>query len=204
MKLHTTGTKIRNEKGEKVLLRGVNCAGLEWDAGNESVLRSALLAADEWGANIIRLPVSQDRWFGWCPEQKDPDSAERYRAFVDLIVGALAERGCYLILDLHWNDRGGQERPERTAENAGQKLRSVLGERRGAVQGLWKRPLWPVQRAARRGLEDLARRRSSHRSGQHGLGGCRDADAAPDGAGNRCGKSLRTRRSRLGLRLANY
>ena len=96
MKLHTTGTKIQNERGEEVLLRGVNCAGLEWDAGNGSVLRAACLAADEWGANIIRLPVSQDRWFGWCPEQKEPDGAERYRALVDRIIRELAERGCCL------------------------------------------------------------------------------------------------------------
>ncbi len=36
MKLHTAGTKTRIENSEEVLLRGVNSAGLEWDAGNES------------------------------------------------------------------------------------------------------------------------------------------------------------------------
>ena len=117
MKLYVRGTKICDERGEEVLLRGVNCAGLEWDSGNESVLRAALLAADEWGANIIRLPVSQDRWFGWCPEQKEPDGAERYRTLVDRIAGELAERGCCLILDLHWNDRG-----DRTFRSGQQKM----------------------------------------------------------------------------------
>ena len=132
MKLHTTGTKIQNERGEEVLLRGVNCAGLEWDAGNGSVLRAACLAADEWGANIIRLPVSQDRWFGWCPEQKEPDGAERYRALVDRIIRELAERGCCLILDLHWNDRG--DRAVRSGQQKMPDRNSVLFWRDAAAR----------------------------------------------------------------------
>ncbi len=106
MKLHTIGTKIYDEKGNEVRLLGVNCAGLEWDSENKTVLPSVLLAADEWKANIIRLPVSQDRWFGWCPEQKNKDAAERYRSLVDMIIRELEKRGAYLLLDLHWSDRG--------------------------------------------------------------------------------------------------
>ncbi len=71
MKLHIEGNRILNKAGEEILLRGVNCAGLEWDAGNTTVLPAVLLAVDEWNANIIRLPVSQDRWFGWSPAQKN-------------------------------------------------------------------------------------------------------------------------------------
>ena len=107
MKLHTLGTKIYTEANEEILLRGVNCAGLEWDAGNTAVLPAALLAVKEWHANLIRLPVSQDRWFGWSPEQKSGRAAqESYRETVDSIVRELAARGCYLLLDLHWSDRG--------------------------------------------------------------------------------------------------
>ena len=106
MKLRTTGTKIVNETGKEVRLCGVNCAGLEWDAGNESVLPAVLLAADEWKANIIRLPVSQYRWFGRCPEQKGKDDADRYRLLVDTVIRELEKRGAYLLLDLHWSDRG--------------------------------------------------------------------------------------------------
>ncbi len=107
MKLHTVGNRICNEAGEEILLRGVNCAGLEWDAGNSTVLPAVLKAADEWNAGIIRLPVSQDRWFGWSPEQKSGRiTQERYRGTVDTIVKELASRGKYMILDLHWSDRG--------------------------------------------------------------------------------------------------
>ena len=109
LRLHTEGNGIFKENGEPVLLRGVNCAGLEWDAGNDRVLPAVLLAADTWNANIIRLPVSQDRWFGYAKEQNDGSgrcSKESYRAVVDEIVRALAARGKYLLLDLHWSDRG--------------------------------------------------------------------------------------------------
>lgn len=106
MKLRTFGTKVFDETGAEVCLRGVNCAGLEWDSANSAVLPAVLLAADEWKSNIIRLPVSQDRWFGWCPEQKDEDSAGRYRSLVDTIIRELEKRNVYLLLDLHWSDRG--------------------------------------------------------------------------------------------------
>ena len=116
-KLHTLGRKIFDDSGKEIRLLGVNCAGLEWDSKNQTVLPSVLLAADEWKANIIRLPVSQDRWFGWCPEQSDPGSAEQYRAAVDRIARELADRGCYMILDLHWNDRG-----DKTVRSGQQKM----------------------------------------------------------------------------------
>lgn len=125
MDLRTIGTKIVNETGKEVRLCGVNCAGLEWDAGNESVLPAVLLAADEWKANIIRLPVSQDRWFGWCPEQQTGRaSAESYRGIVDTVVRELAKRGCCLLLDLHWSDRA--DRNERSSQQIMPDRNSVL------------------------------------------------------------------------------
>ncbi|MBO6053595.1 MAG: cellulase family glycosylhydrolase [Clostridia bacterium] len=125
MNLHTIGTKIVNESGKEVRLCGVNCAGLEWDAGNETVLPALLLAADEWKANIIRLPVSQDRWFGWGPEQiSGRVSPGRCRELVDIAVRELAERDCCLILDLHWSDRG--DRNEKSGQQIMPDRNSVL------------------------------------------------------------------------------
>jgi len=107
MKLHTEGNRIKNEAGETILLRGVNCAGLEWDAANAAVLPAVRRAIGDWHANVIRLPVSQDRWFGFSPEQKaGRATAESYREIVDAIVRETAERGAWLLLDLHWSDCG--------------------------------------------------------------------------------------------------
>ena len=47
MKLHTEGNRIKNDAGETILLRGVNCAGLEWDAANTAVLPAVRRAVAE-------------------------------------------------------------------------------------------------------------------------------------------------------------
>ena len=60
------------------------------------------VAVADWHANIVRLPMSEDRWFGKAPEQKDDGKA--YRALIKEAVDYCAANGCYILLDLHWND----------------------------------------------------------------------------------------------------
>jgi hypothetical protein len=103
--LKVEGTRILNSKDEPVLLRGVNVPSLEWTNDPEgSILKSINAAIRDWHANIIRLPLSQDRWFGKTPEQGDGGAA--YRALVAGVVDTCATQGCYIILDLHWSDCG--------------------------------------------------------------------------------------------------
>ncbi|HEV2692616.1 MAG TPA: cellulase family glycosylhydrolase [Verrucomicrobiae bacterium] len=101
--LHVAGTKILNSRGEPVLLRGVNAASMEWTSdGQGHILNTVNLAIHEWHVNIIRLPLSQDRWFGRAPEQRD--GGKSYRRLVRQIVDTCATNQCYIILDLHWSD----------------------------------------------------------------------------------------------------
>jgi len=103
--LKVVGTQILNSRNEPVLLRGVNCASLEWTSdGQGHILQSVQVAIDDWHVNHIRLPLTQDRWFGKAPEQKDEGKA--YRALVKEVVDLCASKGCYIILDLHWSDVG--------------------------------------------------------------------------------------------------
>jgi len=107
MMLHVEKNLVKNSKGEIVRLLGVNRAGLEWDANDDRIITSIQQACDDWKANIIRLPVSQDRWLGYGPEQKETDpDGKKYRELVDKIVDELYRREKYLILDLHWNNCG--------------------------------------------------------------------------------------------------
>ncbi|HEY0076866.1 MAG TPA: cellulase family glycosylhydrolase [Abditibacteriaceae bacterium] len=94
--LHVAGNKVLNKDGKEVWLQGVNIVSLEWNPQGERVLRSALVAIDEWKANVIRLPLKDDYWFG----KKGNDGAA-YRALVDSFVNLVANRGAYVILDLH-------------------------------------------------------------------------------------------------------
>jgi hypothetical protein len=88
--------------GKRVHLRGVNVCGMEWNGHGENVARSVPIAYDDWHANIVRLPLCQDRWFGKTDDS--PDGGAPYRAIVDQVVQEAGERSKYVLLDLHWSD----------------------------------------------------------------------------------------------------
>ncbi len=101
--LKVEGNQILNSRSQPVLLRGVNTACLEWSSDGEGhILETVRVAIDDWNCNVIRLPLSQDRWFGKAPEQNDQGKA--YRALVKEVVDLCSSKGCYIILDLHWSD----------------------------------------------------------------------------------------------------
>src|SRR5690242_15139300 len=78
-------THLVNSRNERVRLRGVNAASLEWTSDGEGhILETVRVAIRDWHANVIRLPLSQDRWFGKAPEQHDEGQA--YRALVKQVV----------------------------------------------------------------------------------------------------------------------
>jgi endoglucanase len=105
MPLKVVGTQVLNGKNQRVRLRGVNAACMEWTSNGEGhILDTVKTAIQDWHVNIIRLPLAQDRWFGKAPEQTDEGVA--YRALVRQVVDTCAGRGCYLLLDLHWSDAG--------------------------------------------------------------------------------------------------
>ena len=102
--LHTDGRWIVNGDGEKMILRGVNIASLEWTAAGEHMLQSIDSAVTGWHANLVRIPLSQDRWFGKTSEQRD--EGRSYQLLVDRLVESCTEKGCYILLELHWSDAG--------------------------------------------------------------------------------------------------
>lgn len=100
--LHIAGTQIRDNQGQVVRLQGVNVPSMEWTNTGDNVLRSVRVAADLWHANLIRLPLCQDRWFGQAAGQTDGGAT--YRMLVDDVVQTLSSRNKYVLLDLHWSD----------------------------------------------------------------------------------------------------
>jgi len=97
--LHVTGNQILRPDGTPVWLQGVNVVSLEFRVQGEHVLRAAQLAVDEWKSNIVRLPVKEEYWFGRHRDQKDGGAA--YRELVDAAINIIANRGAYVLLDLH-------------------------------------------------------------------------------------------------------
>jgi endoglucanase len=102
--LKVAGNQLQTPNGKVVRLQGVNIASLEWTARGDHVLQSVGVAIDQWGANAIRLPLSQDRWLGRAKEQSDGGAA--YRKLIAQSVAAAAAKRCYMILDLHWSNAG--------------------------------------------------------------------------------------------------
>lgn len=97
--LRVVGNQLQTADGKAVWLQGVNVPSLEWSNSGEQVLRSIVVATEEWKANAIRLPVEDHRWFGRAEGQKDGGAA--YRQLVADAIEAASTRGAYVILDLH-------------------------------------------------------------------------------------------------------
>ena len=117
--LHVDGNKIYNERGDEVRLVGVNICSLEWKSAGDNVQASAYEVFANWNCNTVRLPLSQDYWFGKISNWSTPnptDGGVAYRQTVDDVVEIALSFGKYVELDLHWSNAGVW------GENSGQHL----------------------------------------------------------------------------------
>ena len=97
--LRVVGNRLRDAAGNEVWLQGVNAGGMESVPNTDQIVKSVVVAIDEWKSNCVRLPVNETFWFGTSPYQSDGGAA--YRAAVDKIVRLAANRGAYVAIDLH-------------------------------------------------------------------------------------------------------
>ncbi len=88
---------VAKADGREVHLQGVALPGLEWSPAGENTLKSVDAAFDDWRANVIRLPVHSDFWFG----RRNGDREAAYRKLVDEVVGRVQRKGGYVVIDLH-------------------------------------------------------------------------------------------------------
>jgi len=93
------GNRLVDHAGNEVWLQGMNAGGLDGIPSDEQPLRSVVTGIEEWGANCVRLPVKEHFWFGEGPHQND--GGKGYRELVDRAVTLAANRGAYLVIDLH-------------------------------------------------------------------------------------------------------
>ncbi len=97
--LKVAGNRLHDPDGNEVWLQGVNAGGLETLPHDTQMIKSTVVAIDEWKANCVRLPIKDSFWYGRSPYQKD--GGEGYRAIIDQIVTLAANRGAYVVIDLH-------------------------------------------------------------------------------------------------------
>ena len=94
--LRVEGRWFIDEQGKKTVVRGVNIASLEWTSSGENMTRSLGVAVDDWKANLVRIPLCQDRWFGKTADKQDGGYA--YRSIVAELVRLADQRSCYILL----------------------------------------------------------------------------------------------------------
>jgi len=92
------GKILSANSGCTVRLKGVDVDSLEYNStGDNVILNTVAEAVTAWNANVIRLPLSQDYWFG-CGS-----NISNYQALVDGIVNFCLSNNAYVLLDLHWS-----------------------------------------------------------------------------------------------------
>ncbi len=97
--LRTKGNRLVDPEGREVWLQGLNAGGLETLPHDVQPIKSTLVGIEKWKANAVRLPLKEEFWLGRSPMVTDGGAA--YRDHVDRCVMIAANRGAYLILDLH-------------------------------------------------------------------------------------------------------
>jgi len=97
--IHVSGNRLVNPDGAEVWLQGVAIPGLEIVPEGHGAVHSAIVAVEDWQANVVRLAIKDSFWYGRGKGQTDGGLA--YRAKVDAVVNAAANRGAYIALDHH-------------------------------------------------------------------------------------------------------
>ena len=94
------GNRLVDTDGKEVWLQGVNAGGMETIPNGDQQVKSTVVAIDQWHANCIRLPINEAHWFGTGIYSKN-DGGKSFRDACDKIVRLAANRGAYVVLDLH-------------------------------------------------------------------------------------------------------
>jgi aryl-phospho-beta-D-glucosidase BglC (GH1 family) len=95
--IRAQGNHIVDRLGRTVTLRGVSILGMEAPGRHDlPTWEQEVSVAREWGANMIRLPLSDQRLLaGSC--SYDPS----YLSTLDALVSSITDKGMVAVLDLH-------------------------------------------------------------------------------------------------------
>ena len=102
-KLHVSGAYLCNQRGEPIQLRGMATHGLQWFHsfyGDGQVFGAA---AEEWGADVIRLSIYISE-SGYVTSKTI--TQDQFDAWIDDYVNVCVQKGIYIILDWHVHKPG--------------------------------------------------------------------------------------------------
>lgn len=97
--IRVSGNRLVDPDGNEVWLQGVAIPGLEIVPEGHGAVNSTKVAIEEWNANVVRLAIKNEYWYG--EHENQTDGGEAYRAIIDSAVNMAANRGAYIVLDNH-------------------------------------------------------------------------------------------------------
>ncbi|PTY02412.1 hypothetical protein DB346_09025 [Verrucomicrobia bacterium LW23] len=100
--LRVVGNRLHDKNGKEVWLQGVHVVSMEWNPKGESVLAATKEVIENWKANVIRLSIKDDFWYGKGSKNiRQDDGGEAYRKLIQDVVNFCANRGAYVVIDHH-------------------------------------------------------------------------------------------------------
>lgn len=93
----TSGKNILGPDGKPILLRGLDRCSLEWSATGDHISIGDFKLMGTWGANVIRVPLSQCFWLA---------NTQNYQGTISSVVSMIKSLKMGVILDLHVSDKG--------------------------------------------------------------------------------------------------
>jgi endoglucanase len=98
--LHVTGTKLCNQYGNPIQLRGMSTHGIQWYGWGSCLTEASLDAlAYDWGADVLRISL-------YVQEGGYETDPAGFTAQVNRLIEEATERGMYALVDWHQLDPG--------------------------------------------------------------------------------------------------
>jgi len=98
--LQVRGTKLCDESGEPVQLRGMSTHGIQWFGWGSCVTPDSLDAlANDWQSELCRITM-------YIQEGGYETNPDRFTAEVNTIIEEVTKRGLYAVIDFHTLDPG--------------------------------------------------------------------------------------------------
>ena len=100
----TDGANIVNNKGNKIILKGLVRPSLKWNEQGENLSVQDIQNMQRWGANAIRIDLNQNYWLASSPSTQ----MGSYKQIINAVIYYAIQNNMAVILDLHWTENGHQ------------------------------------------------------------------------------------------------